>query len=163
MFLIVHASIGAALGNEVGKPALAFGLGFISHFILDMIPHGDEVIGNHFLKHRRFFVLSALFIIDFLSALSLIVIFWASGGFNNAIGAISGALGAVLPDILSGLSYVLKEKLWPKFNDFHKFIHQLLNRSVALGVGGAIQICFLLAVWIFLSAPISTAVFAKGS
>ena len=41
MFITVHAAAATALSRYATIPLLAFVLGLLSHFILDMIPHGD--------------------------------------------------------------------------------------------------------------------------
>jgi hypothetical protein len=47
MILTTHAVVGAALASFVpSHPAVAFVLGFGSHFILDAIPHVDYPIGS---------------------------------------------------------------------------------------------------------------------
>lgn len=42
----VHAALGAAIGRAVKNPALAFGAGFVSHIIGDVVPHHDMDIGE---------------------------------------------------------------------------------------------------------------------
>ena len=41
MFLSVHTITGALIGERIADPFWAFGLALLSHFVLDMIPHGD--------------------------------------------------------------------------------------------------------------------------
>ena len=46
MFLTVHAATGILIGKYTGNIYLAFIAGFLSHLILDIIPHGDQLILN---------------------------------------------------------------------------------------------------------------------
>ena len=41
MFLTVHATLGITVGQTTGNIFLAFFAGLLSHFVLDVIPHGD--------------------------------------------------------------------------------------------------------------------------
>jgi hypothetical protein len=42
MYQIVHGMAGAVIGSRLDSPILAFILGFVSHFILDAIPHDSN-------------------------------------------------------------------------------------------------------------------------
>ena len=147
MFLTVHASVGALLGDKLGNEVLAFGAGFASHFVFDIIPHGDEKIGEIFLKSKRHWPLALLFVIDFAVAVTLVAGMGLLGVFNNPISALSGALAATLPDILSGFSEITKKFLWPGFCRFHRRNHQLLNSPVSVIAGAVIQFLTFAVVW----------------
>ena len=42
MYLIGHAAVGATLATAVTiNPLAALGIGFVSHYLVDFIPHGD--------------------------------------------------------------------------------------------------------------------------
>ena len=43
MYSPIHATTGLLLATAIPNPALAFLAGVGSHYILDAIPHGDEV------------------------------------------------------------------------------------------------------------------------
>lgn len=147
MFLTVHASVGALLGDKIGNEVAAFGAGFASHFVFDIIPHGDEKIGEIFLRSKLHWPLALLFIIDFAVAVILVSGMALLGVFANPYAAISGALAATLPDILSGFSEVSKKLLWPGFHKFHEYNHQLLGRPVSVVTGALIQLATFIVVW----------------
>ena len=149
MFLVVHASLGAILGNAIGEPAPALVVGMGSHFVLDMVPHGDEVIGRQLAKGNYTKLLAALAVIDCLGAFSIVTLFWLAGLLPQAVGAFSGALGAVLPDVFAGLSEVSKGKLWPRYAKLHERNHRLLGREVSFVVGGLLQFLTLLTFWLY--------------
>jgi hypothetical protein len=41
MSITAHAAIGAAIGTFTPSPLLAAGLGFVSHVLIDLVPHYD--------------------------------------------------------------------------------------------------------------------------
>jgi hypothetical protein len=47
MTLTTHATLGAVIGRATGNPVLAFIFGFISHFLIDMVPHGDTGLADN--------------------------------------------------------------------------------------------------------------------
>lgn len=147
MFLTVHASVGALLGETLGNEVGAFGAGFASHFIFDIIPHGDEPIGEIFLQSKKHLPLALLFVLDFAVAVVLVGGMAMLGIFTNPTAALSGALGATLPDIMSGLSTISKKLLWPWFYKLHEINHQLFGRPVSVPVGAVIQVATFVIVW----------------
>src|SRR3989338_1325862 len=116
MFLIVHASVGAVIGDSLESPAVSFLAGFLTHFLVDIIPHGDERSGRELLRPGRRHWLVILAIIDGLAAISLVAVLWLGGFFVNALGATSGALGAIMPDVLAGFFELSHRKLLPHFS-----------------------------------------------
>jgi hypothetical protein len=84
----VHAALGAALGRAIKNPLVAFGAGFGSHIIGDVVPHHDMDIGE------------------------VPLVFGTLGYLLYEHGAKSpqfwGALGAVCPDF-EHISYELKK------------------------------------------------------
>ncbi|OGL87296.1 hypothetical protein A3I40_03740 [Candidatus Uhrbacteria bacterium RIFCSPLOWO2_02_FULL_48_12] len=146
MFLIVHATVGAMIGDNLEPPAVGFLAGLLSHFFLDAIPHGDELLERELARPGRIHWLAALAILDGLAAISLVVVLWLGGFLNNAAGAFGGAVGAILPDVFLGLSELSKKKLWPDFLRFHDWNHRIINIELSLYFGGLIQAAVLLIV-----------------
>ena len=146
MFLIVHAAAGALIGESLNPPLLSFASGIGSHALLDIIPHGDEIIGRLFVRKGCIKWLVALAFIDVLAAASLVVVLWMAGLFPNAAGALAGALGSILPDVLVGLSELSHGKLWPDFTKLHMANHRLLGVEVPVLFGFSIQAITLWAI-----------------
>jgi len=151
MYLTVHAAAGAAIGQFIANPWLAFILGFISHFILDMIPHGDEGI-----KHWKLFKTNlqrtvAASIIDFL-ILSALACYWLINSPMNEIpGMIYGMAGAILPDTLWGLYEITGTPLLGWYSKSHSALHQIFKKPLALRYGFLIQIPLLaLLTWLII-------------
>lgn len=154
MYLLVHASVGAVVGERIHLPVLALGAGFLSHFLLDIIPHGDEASGRELFKAGRRHWVVLLACLDLLAAFSVVTTLWLAGLLPNALGAMSGALGAVLPDVLAGLSEFSARKLWPDFLRLHNWAHRLLGFEVPSLVGGIIQLLTILSAWFVQAAAI---------
>ena len=57
MMAINHAVTGALLGATVHQPAAALPLAFLSHFLLDAVPHYDPVTGSKadVINSKKFF------------------------------------------------------------------------------------------------------------
>lgn len=154
MFLVVHASAGAVLGSYIGVPAPAAALGFLSHFLLDIIPHGDETLGKQFIDAKRHGWLAVLAVLDAVAALSLVSLVTLSGVLPNPTAAFAGAVGAMIPDILSGFTIVSKDKFLPDFDRLHERNHRLLGIEAPVLIGGALQaatliLVFSLPLWLF--------------
>ena len=55
MRAINHALTGAVIGLSIDNPALALPLAFLSHFVLDAIPHyGSSITGDATLRSKAF-------------------------------------------------------------------------------------------------------------
>jgi len=130
------------------------------HFILDMIPHGDEHLGKKFfgMKLREqpkddFRILALYGIIDsFFMAVFLIFLF-KTFDFATNDNTVWGIIGGILPDILVAF-YKLKPNRWLKWLfDFHKFNHgwliNRLNADIPLKIGVIMQTTFMIIlVWL---------------
>ncbi|OGY91784.1 MAG: hypothetical protein A3H70_02610 [Candidatus Komeilibacteria bacterium RIFCSPLOWO2_02_FULL_48_11] len=152
MYLTIHAAAGAAIGQFISNPLLAFILGFVSHFILDIIPHGDEGI-----KHWKWFKtdlgrLAAATLIDFF-VLCAVAMYWLIYSPVNVFpGMIYGMAGAVLPDTLWGLHELTGTPLLNWYSKSHSSLHHILKKPLAVQHGFLIQIPLLLAfTWLIIN------------
>jgi hypothetical protein len=156
MFLAVHAAVGALAGNAVKTPETAFLLGFVSHFFLDMLPHGDEAMleGYHSGRAKRRAILYVT--ADAVATILLVgFFFWRSDFFHPGFVAM-GILGGVLPDLLVGIAEISKPsgRRWMgrqlrRFQGFHVRNHHFLighlrrGRDIPLRYGLVIQLASL--------------------
>ncbi|MEY4722878.1 MAG: hypothetical protein RLZZ324_391 [Candidatus Parcubacteria bacterium] len=133
MFLVVHAAIGALVGNSVSSPVAAFSLGVISHFFSDMVPHGDTHMYAGYKSGER--VTAALLYVggDALATVIMLLTLFLSQDFTSTRNVALGVLGGLLPDLLAGLFEVLKPKKrnWihlqlGKFHGFHMKNHNFI-------------------------------------
>lgn len=128
MYLTVHASVGALIGKTVGNnPLLGFVLGFLSHFLLDKIPHADPHISlpEHFGETIR----PSKPVVGFITIVlldSLLVAALTSFLITKNIipsSSILSIIGSVLPDFAFGFYFLTKNKYLKKFHEFHEKMH----------------------------------------
>lgn len=131
MFLTVHATVAAALTQSVPTPWIAFVLGFFSHFVLDAIPHGDEIIGSAPTKKGRLIRLLSAATIDGL-ILSVILFFgFSRDWFLYPLSVTVAAIGAMLPDALQLLADLMPHSVpLQRFRAFHHMFHHGLPESL---------------------------------
>ncbi len=157
MFLAVHAAVGALAGNAVQHPSEAFVLGVVSHFFIDMIPHGDEVMYEGFVSGNKVKRAIMYVGIDAIVTAVLIAVIFIRQDFFHPVSVEMGIIGSLLPDLLVGLSHVLKPKkmrgfAWrlQGFQRFHMRNHHFLikrlrrfERDISLYYGLALQALLL--------------------
>ncbi len=129
MTLTTHATVGAVIGHAVGTPALAFIFGFISHFLIDMIPHGDTGLSDNFrvLKRKRKQAV-AYVVVDAVIALFFVLLLANTRDIESMRTFSWGIAGGVLPDLIVGLYEVTKTPLLKWFNTFHFYFHNFFVR-----------------------------------
>lgn len=156
MLLTLHAATGALLGELAPNPLAGFGLGFVSHFLLDMFPHGDRKIANMTKATGRrgpYFWLAG---VDGLAGLAIFTPAFLLGKFDHPIAAYCGLLGGLLPDLIVAIPeyalYIKKEYRvrlrW--FYHFHVYVHDRIIRvldGMPLKVGIAFQLVLLGVLW----------------
>ncbi|MDD5109982.1 MAG: hypothetical protein PHI63_02075 [Patescibacteria group bacterium] len=128
MYSTVHVATGAALGSFTSNAPLAFGIGMLSHFLLDRIPHNDPDFPKgktrrELLVHpavHRFLVIAA---IDM--AITVLMMTWILTTLPHfpRLPLISGAIGGMLPDVLFVISFAVSHPWLKWYNRFHENIH----------------------------------------
>lgn len=98
---INHALTGALVASAIKQPALALPLAFLSHFVIDALPHWNYRIGN--LKKRHMAMA-----IDLIASLLLLVILSQTVNADAWVVFAGGILG-ILPDTM-WLPYFLTGK-----------------------------------------------------
>lgn len=141
MTLASHIIISGLLGATTHNYFLAAVLGFLSHFIVDTIPHWDNYLspdfdsrakskGVRFLKDKFLYKELSKVAIDILIGLSVLsFIFFKTSGFGNIAYAAIGVFFGVLPDPLQ-LLYLMTNWRWLKPN--HKiqlYLHTLIYKE----------------------------------
>ncbi len=161
MFLTVHAAAAIIIGKKIHSSFWAFILSLLSHFILDIIPHGDKKMGIKFLGFRfgekeeaagfKTFMLYGFF--DVLILLVFILYLFRNFTFANTDSVAWAILAAIVPDVLILIYKVKKIKCLSWYADFHKKNHALiLNKmkdDIPLKWGMLSQmILFIIFFWI---------------
>lgn len=132
MILTCHLLTGAAIALKIQPTPLALILAFLSHYLLDIIPHREYSIKNIFEKRwsKSFFDFLKVFLDIAFGA--LLILFLSK---NQPI-IYAGALFAILPDGFTFLALIfLKIKILRKHRNFHQnIIHffKILENPVLL-------------------------------
>ena len=152
MFITVHAAAGGAIGQFIHEPWLAFGIGFASHFVLDMIPHGDEgIIKWKWFKtvRNRIIAASAL---DFLALLCISSIWLYTVPAAQFPGMVYGMAGAILPDALWGFHELTGAPFLNWYRRLHSNMHDIFKSKLNIKQGFFIQIPLLIILTLLLIA-----------
>jgi len=122
MFLTVHGAIGIIIGQHLKNPFWAFFVGFISHYLFDIIPHGDTKAPA---KWNNLIHLALAALIDIFILISFILVLSVKSQILN-LNTASALLGALLPDFLQGFYFLSNKKLFKLHQKFHNFFHFLI-------------------------------------
>lgn len=159
MVLATHTIVGGALGRILpGEPAVVLLLGFISHFVLDTIPHWDYPMRS--LNEDRSKPLDTTislnkdFLIDLLKlgadvAVGLIVTYLAFGLGQSPmqlLAVAAGSFGALLPDFLQFVYFRFKREPLVSLQRFHNWIHATTRLDDRPGLGVFLQTSFVVLI-----------------
>lgn len=126
MTLTTHATIGAVIGQATGNPILGFTLSFISHFLIDIIPHGDLKLSDNFRVYKRKRKQAVAYTtVDAIIAILFILLLFNTKEIISTQNFTWGIVGAVLPDLLVGISELTKSKYLMWINKLHFYFHNL--------------------------------------
>ncbi len=148
MLLASHTSMAIFISTKVANPVVGFALGFVSHFILDFIPHGDDGIGQHITNESarfRYFMKTAA--LDAFISLCLIFIFLESKANVNSSVLSATVTGAWIPDVAWASARTFKIKWLNWFCRFHTKIHDTLGIKIPFKAGAIIQLVFILVMF----------------
>jgi len=101
-----HALVGGLSGALVGRPALAFVAGAVSHALLDFVPHRDQNRPLHLIA-------------DGCGVLVVLALAVVAGN----IGMAAGVIGGVIPD-LENVPDILFKRKTRKFFPSHWWEHE---------------------------------------
>lgn len=118
-----HALVGAALAVKIGNPLLSIPLAFVSHFVLEKVPHWNPHLNHETEKYGKPTKKStAIVIAD--SSIALIagsLIAFNQPNTTMIIGTLFSSFAAVLPDLMEAPYFFLRVrdiefiKKWIKF------------------------------------------------
>lgn len=123
MTLTTHVTIGALIGTGFQNPVLGFALGFASHFLVDMIPHGDHFLSNDFRIHKKVKIPVIYTTADALLGILVLCTLLITTSYNHLPTFVAAMAASVLPDIIVGIHDVTKSKLIRWFNTLHFVFH----------------------------------------
>jgi hypothetical protein len=158
MFLTVHATLGIIIGANLPNPALAFITGFFSHYILDMIPHGDEGKWAEVTNGR----MAKLALMDHMALmLNIAALFCFKPDFNLTAPMALAMVGTLLPDYLMAVKRLTENytaKFWQRLQKIikppeklHHFFHfHIIPYELPFLTGMSLQAIFLAVMWIII-------------
>ncbi len=145
MFYVIHVLLGGLIGLHFHSLLLVVVLAFLSHFVLDMLPHWSLGFDKEYFKKYSELNWSKkmvfLGVIDGLVAIYLLFVLNAK--FSSGL-ILIGALVAVFPDMMS-LGYFTRLKKRKKYERFLHF-HSNIQREVGFLAGCLIQLTILLVL-----------------
>lgn len=142
MLLSVHATVGAIIGENVNTPLLAFVLAFISHFLLDIIPHGDAKLIKDYRDDFKKKGVYYLIIFDLISTVILLTLLFYFHKISWGRKVMWGIIGGILPDIMVA-GHEIKEKYFKRWHKIHNWMHDRINWSIPLKLGIIVQIIII--------------------
>ncbi len=152
MTLTTHATLGAVIGAATGNPIAAFIGGFLSHLLIDMIPHGDSGISDNFRIHKHHQKRAVAYVLVDAVVAICFVLFIANTRDIDSVRTFSwGILGGVLPDLLVGIYEITKTPLLRWFHWLHFFFHDFFVKR-----RGDVPLYYALLAQIILIAYLQT-------
>ena len=127
MILFVHLLFGAGIGSVVKNVPLAIALAFLTHYLLDILPHIEYGIENIVKRQWRKITPEVLRIILDLP-FGILLIFLLSS--NQPIIYIC-AFFALLPDGFTILNRLMSNKLLDLHDKLHTKIHFLKHKKIS--------------------------------
>jgi hypothetical protein len=146
MTLSTHTTIGAIIGLAIGNPVLGFIAGFVSHLLLDTIPHGDTTISKNLRVYKRKKAAFTYGTIDGIAAIYLVLILSQIPNKASELSFTLAIIGSVLPDLLVGLYDITKSKFLKPINDLHFYFHNFFTnryKDIKLTSALLLQILFI--------------------
>jgi len=153
MYLTTHAAIGGMAGILSKDPIMGFTFGFLSHIILDAIPHEQKESffsepPSMEAEKRRFFKQKILpMIFDIIVMLILFVFLFLKLNQENSLYFSSGFLGGVFPDLILGLTMKSRFYICKKYFRFHDRIHFIFFKNPYLNIYKSIFFQFVLTIF----------------
>ncbi len=139
MFLTTHVITGATIGRNVENPALAIAVSFLSHFVLDKIPHWNPIYPREddtrirdLLWYSRIPRVGIPVFVDFCLAIAVaaIVLLFTQGKVERLRVGLAMA-ASVLPDIIDLARFFRPIKGIAKpYNRFHDAMQYEINHPV---------------------------------
>jgi hypothetical protein len=145
--------MGVLIGQNVPTPGLAFSLGVASHFMLDLIPHGDSQLYKNYKDGYAVRRSMAYAAIDSVVAIIVFIYLLENASYASRATMVSGVVGAIIPDFLVALGEGVRIRALQWFQRLHIRIHDAIaNRigNIPLGAGVPMQL-ILLFIMLFLA------------
>ena len=147
-----HVVVGAAIASKIANPLLSIPISFISHFVLEKVPHWNPHLNTETEKYgkptKKSTIIAALDITTSLVIGSLIA-YKAYPNTAQSINILACCLMASLPDIVEGPYFFLgyRNKILKKWIEWQKSIQ--IDTKFIPGVISQLTTIFVSLYWIF--------------
>jgi hypothetical protein len=126
MILTAHIVAGGTVGEAIGNPFIAFFVAILLHFILDAIPHFDDVRDGKEFNFKQYLFSGSDLI------LSILLLLYLKPDLSIKSPFLWGAIGGVLPDLpnsfpLWGKAF-RKTKFGKKYQKIVETVHFLKGK-----------------------------------
>ena len=142
MFLAPHTVTALWITTKVSDPLLVFVLAIASHFLLDIIPHGDEDLGKYVNTDGKINYILKVGSFDVLVSIAVVYFYLMRNPNVDSMIIYAAILGAWLPDVLWIVIEVLKVKSMDWYIRFHGKVHTLIDYRYPLTYGVPVQLGF---------------------
>lgn len=167
MTLTTHAIVSIVLARYLPWPIAAFIAGFFGHYLMDVIPHGDEFLYARYVKNKKDLFPKTVAVIDVLCMLTLMVVFYFTGPPISLSVLFFAALGGITPDLLINLYTQTAQHFKTEYEGWegqfqrvyhrflqvhfkwHMFWHHLTHTIIRFRYGLAMQVVMLVALFWF--------------
>lgn len=122
--------MGVLIGQNVPTPGLAFSLGVASHFLLDLIPHGDSQLYKNYkdgIAAKKSMLYAG---VDSAFAIGILIYLLETAPYASRATIVCGVIGGVIPDFLVAVGEGIKIRplLW--FQRLHIRIHDAIASRI---------------------------------
>lgn len=147
-----HVVVGAAIATKVSHPALAIPLAFLSHFVLERVPHWNPHLNTELEKFGEISKQSkSIVVIDTMLALTIgsFIASRALPDIVHSVTILASCFMSVLPDVIEGPYFFLKMKT--KFIEKWVLFQKSIQADTSPLPGLATQLVTVLTAlyWIF--------------
>lgn len=147
MLISVHTAIGVIVAKNVQlSAAWVFVLAFVSHFVLDFIPHGDGNLIHWFSRHINRDLILSLSIMDAFIAIIYLLYVFSYTVIPKSAHIFWAVLGSILPDFLNIYYQIFKPKILEPFSRFHGYIHNFVPSKMTVKQGLLLQLVFIICL-----------------
>ena len=138
MLIAAHSIVAGYVGEEIGNPFLAFLVGIIIHFILDLVPHYDTTDKGKFTFRQ-------ILLIGIDGIVAILLLYYILKDNNYNLSYIAGVIGGILPDLLDNVPLWKKRFRKTKFGKWFHTLHQIVHqKQPSLVIGLATQIILII-------------------
>ena len=134
MVVSVHTLAGAMLSELPFHAVIIFFISFFSHFLIDMIPHGDEHVFKGCPREMRLKSIKKFITLDLTVSFTLILFCFIYYPSSQYIYLFAGIFGNLLPDLLVVLHEIYKFKFLEKFHRLHTYFHDFIKFQPKFGL-----------------------------